>query len=801
MACFRVPDIFSYPVIQPATRLVEVARRSVSSVSEQSFASKLQQDSQQLSTQLAELRVALNNAQQLNFERQLTHSEDLIRELDHELVEIGRAGRAQQLKPIPGESAERASSSLMNAARQVSSTLAQLVSAATSDDHQHVGASAVDAAQSLRTFTRVSTKCAPREETLPWTNSLLLPARLSDSGRVFDRVREQSHQSQLTEATRSVTNSLRQVLSHLPENVHIDRAIETIRSVDHVREHRTPVELRQAASKLIEATSDLVVNMRAPQQAAAVDVFVKSYTDFHTAVREAIAVQQEPQQRQINETYLMKAREEAVNVLVRMGASASESSNVTHTQALTQSTHELTHTVNTLVENVSRESPWQRECDSALRQIASVRHHLEQALLPVNNDTYYESLDVVTEQSKRLGEGMTGIARHAKKSETQGVCESVHEAADAVCGLARAAAQSAYLIGVADSRSTPGRAAVIDVPQCGRSVTYVKQVCERIAQQNYSQQQLLGDGTEIAKHTSALANICRSASERTNNVTVKKQFINGARDLASSTANLITAIRQMDRQYTETSQRECTEAARSLHTVAEQFERFVDNPDFGPIPAKISPEGQQAQRPVLTSAKTMLDASSSMIETAKSLSDRPTDGQIWQRLAYNSKDVSESIKRLVSAIRDEAPGQGDLDRAIERLNQLIQQVDNASMAAVQQQLPRTTVTEQRVHQQILHGVQSLRNSVLPLQQAATGQAEQIGRCVREQMSTMDSLVQSCIQAASISPNERQQTALFDQCKTVVEAETQLMYACKDAAGNPKAVERASQRQRVCSASQ
>ncbi|KAK0407513.1 hypothetical protein QR680_019234 [Steinernema hermaphroditum] len=779
----------STQVIQPATRLVEVARRSVPSVTEQSVASKLQTDSQQLSTQLAELRVAINNAQQLSFERQLTHSEDLIRELDRELVEIGRAGQAGQLKPMPGESAERSSTSLMNACRQVSSTLAQLVSAATTDDRQHVGASAVDAAQSLRTFTTsVHEVCATRQDAP--VDKLVTAARsvVHDSGRVFDHVRERSVQQQLSDATRAVTTSLRQVVSYLPENVHIDRAIETIRSVDHIRERRSPVELRTAASKLIESTSDLVVNMRAPQQAAAVDVFVRSYTDFHTAVREAIAMQQEMQQRQINETYLVKAREEAVNVLVRMGASAAEQANVTHTQALTQSTHELTHTVNTIVENVSRESPWQRECDSALRQIASVRHHLEQALLPVNEDTYYESLDVVTEQSKRLGEGMTGIARHAKKSEVQGVCESVHEAAEAVCGLARAAAQSAYLVGVADARSMPGRAAVIDVPRFERSVTYVKQVCERIAQQDYNQQQLLGDGTEVAKHTSALANICRSASERTSNVTVKKQFINGARDLASSTANLITAIRQLDRHYSDTTQHECTEAAQTLHTVAEQFERFVDNPDFGPVPAKISPEGQQAQRPVLTSAKTMLDVSSSMIETAKALSDRPTDGQVWQRLAFNSKDVSESIKRLVSAIRDEAPGQTDLDRSIERLNQLIQQVDNASMAAVQQQLPRTTVTEQRVHQQILHGVQSLRDSVHPLHAAATGQAEQIGRCVREQMSTMDSLVQSCIQAASISPNERQQSALFDQCKTVVEAETQLMYACKDAAGNPKAVE-------------
>lgn len=52
----------------------------------------------------------------------------------------------------------------------------------------------------------------------------------------------------------------------------------------------------------------------------------------------------------------------------------------------------------------------------------------------------------------------------------------------------------------------------------------------------------------------------------------------------------------------------------------------------------------------------------------------PTDASIWQRIANNSSIVSESIKHLVAAIRDEAPGQADLDVAIHRLNQLIQEV-------------------------------------------------------------------------------------------------------------------------------
>lgn len=773
-------------VLRPATRLVEVARQTVASVPDQHVASHLQSTSQQLSTQLAELRVALNNAQQLNFDMQLQHSEDLIKELDNELLQIGRAAHSGQLTAVPGESAENATSKLMAAARQVGSTLTQMVSAASSGDRQHVGASAVDVAQSLRSFTStVHGVCATRKDTP--IDRFIVSARsvVHDSGRVFDRVRERASPKQLNDATKTVSISLRQCLSCLPDNQHVEKAINQIRTF-RVSETAPPVDLRSAASRLIEACSQLAVKLDASEQAAAVDVFVRSYTEFHTAVTQSIQQQPDALQRQQCMVYLENARDEAVNVVVRTHAASMDSANASVLQALSQSTRSLTESVNAIVENIGREAPWQRECDAALRQIQSIRHILERANLPVNSEGYYESLDSVTEQAKRLGEGMTGIARHAKSQDTHALCESVRAAANAVCGLAEGAAQSAYLVGVADAKSQPGRAAVIDTAKCDRSVQLVKQICERIQRSEYTQQQILDDATVVAKHTSTLANLCREASERTSNVNVKKQFINCARDVASSTASLITSVKQLDSSFTEKNQRECTEAALSLHTAADQLETFVDNPDFAAIPAKISPSGQEAQKPVLSSAKQMLDASCEMIMTAKQLAASPTDAPTWQRLADNSKVVSESIKRLVAAIREEAPGQADLDRAITTLRQMIAQIDRACIDACQDQLPRSSVTEQRVHQQILHACQSLYDRIEPLRDAAIGHSEGLGHTVREHMAAIEPLVQSCIQAASITYDTKAQSAMFDQCKTVVEAELQMIYACKDAGGNPKA---------------
>jgi talin len=149
--------------------------------------------------------------------------------------------------------------------------------------------------------------------------------------------------------------------------------------------------------------------------------------------------------------------------------------------------------------------------------------------------------------------------------------------------------------------------------------------------------------------------------------------------------------------------------------------------------------------------------------------------------------MSESIKRLLAAIREHAPGQADMETAIRRVQQLIAEVDRASMESMQNQRQESTthVTEQSIQQQIIHTSQALVDRTEPLRRAAVQESENIAHAVREQMAALEPLVHSCISAATMSHDSQQQSVLFDQCKTVTEAELQFLTACKDSAGNPK----------------
>ncbi|VDN22388.1 unnamed protein product [Cylicostephanus goldi] len=253
----------------------------------------------------------------------------------------------------------------------------------------------------------------------------------------------------------------------------------------------------------------------------------------------------------------------------------------------------------------------------------------------------------------------------------------------------------------------------------------------------------------------------------------------------------------------------CTVAAQTLRSATEQLESYVDNPDFAGMPARISPSGRDAQIPVLTSTRQMLDASCEMIRyslaaqnfarTAKHLAVAPMDAPTWQRLADNSKEVSESIKRMVSAIHAAAPGQAEMDRCIHQLEQkhltytpilqLIVDVERSSldMTGAQSQAS-SSATEKRIHQSILCTAQALAEKVDELRTAAVCKGEALPHCVEAHWETVQPLAASACEAAAIARDSRQQAELFDKCRTVVEAELQMMYACRDAAGNPKAVE-------------
>uniref|UniRef100_A0A914HYR3 Talin n=1 Tax=Globodera rostochiensis TaxID=31243 RepID=A0A914HYR3_GLORO len=785
-------------VVEPATRLVDVSRSSVSHVGDKHSAGLLLHNTQQLSVNVAELRTLLSNVQQLDFGPQLEHSEELIRSLDNQLQQLSQRIRHEQpLHPSPAtlDIQQQTTRAFRQQCRLLNSTIAQMVSATHSSESRQIGAAMLEMTQALSDFTDsvedVASTATTGESDFAGgeerAESLILNALsvVHNSGNVFGKVREQSTAQQLEEAARRVTESLRKTLASLPDNVIVDRAVDRLKSlnIQTARTSPTPspstADLHAIATTLTESANRLPTLLHSSAEQNA-----RGATQSKDSMGQSVGAK-----------LLGEAKESALFTLESLRVAQTDPNNASFSQSLSSSVRQFVSTISAVVElaEANGTSAWVRECEDAIQQIHSVRHLFDGATMtplnvPLNGNSYYESLAEVTNEARNLGDGMNGLAHYARRNDNEQLCLAVRQVANAVCGLAKNAAQSAYLIGVGDPQSEPGRAAIYDVVRCEQSLQSVKHLTEQICEGQGDKPQIINDTTMLASHASVLASICRDASEQSANVGVRSQFVHCAREITSVTATLITAVKQFDQSEKDADLAKCAEQSRKLHAAAENLCKFIDNPDFGALPARISAAGRRAQQPLVLSATKMLDASFDMITTAKSLDENPSDATTWQQIANSSSVVSESIKQLVAAIRDEAPGQSDLSNATNILMQLLQQVDDATIAAAREELPRADTSVDSTHQQILHSAQQIMNSIDPLKISAISHAEAIGRNVRQQIASIQTLVAASVQAASLSYDSRTQSNLFEQCKTVLEASLQMMYATKDSGGNPKAVE-------------
>ncbi|KAF6133346.1 talin 2 [Phyllostomus discolor] len=447
----------------------------------------------------------------------------------------------------------------------------------------------------------------------------------------------------------------------------------------------------------------------------------------------------------------------------------------------------VTESINQLITLCTQQAPGQKECDNALRELETVKGMLDNPNEPVSDLSYFDCIESVMENSKVLGESMAGISQNAKTGDLPAFGECVGVASKALCGLTEAAAQAAYLVGISDPNSQAGHQGLVDPIQFARANQAIQMACQNLVDPGSSPSQVLSAATIVAKHTSALCNACRIASSKTANPVAKRHFVQSAKEVANSTANLVKTIKALDGDFSEDNRNKCRIATAPLIEAVENLTAFASNPEFVSIPAQISSEGSQAQEPILVSAKTMLESSSYLIRTARSLAINPKDPPTWSVLAGHSHTVSDSIKSLITSIRDKAPGQRECDYSIDGINRCIRDIEQASLAAVSQSLAtRDDISVEALQEQLTSAVQEIGHLIDPIATAARGEAAQLGHKVTQLASYFEPLILAAVGVASKILDHQQQMTVLDQTKTLAESALQMLYAAKEGGGNPKA---------------
>ncbi|EEB19421.1 Talin-2, putative [Pediculus humanus corporis] len=797
--------------LQPGARVVQSALSVVPTVSDQASALQLSNSSQQLATSLNDLRSAVDKAKEVcgGYDGEAFNSaSQLIRSLKTELDAFYKAAMRNELHPLPGETAADAALNLGTASKNVRSAMSQLQTAAAQQNDNYTGLAAQETASSLKDLTMAVRGVASTTKDRQLQTKVIQSADnvMNKSLTLIEEAKatlisgEEANNRELMSISKDVSAALNQCVSCLPgqkdvdeviDNIHDAAQVLTMNEFPHTNKSYGELqqELNSAAVNLNDASTEVVTSVRSSSKLAeSSKTFGNAFNDLMGVSMEMAGQTKDTDIRSQMVVSLKNVSLVSSKLLTTAKTVASNPSAPNAKNQLTSAARAVTDSINYLVDVCVSAAPGQKECDNAIRNIQSMRPLLDNTNEPVNDCTYFECLDTVMAKSKSLGDGMTGIANHAKKSEYEQFGEAVKGVSSSICGLIEAAAQSAYLIGVSDPSSTAARPGLLDQAQLARASQAIQTACQDLSNPTSNHEQVLSAAAVIAKHTSGLCNAFRLASTKTTNPVAKRHFVQSAKEVANSTANLVKEIKNLDQDYSEINRQNTSRATKPLLEAVDNLCTFASSSEFASSPAKISAAARSAQEPITSAGHAIIDGSCSMVTAAKSLAVSPRDPPTWQLLANHSKSVSDSIKKLVSSIRNKAPGQKECDDAIEILTGLMRELDEATLAGVRQSLqPHRENTLQGFTDQVQTSVNEISEKLNPLKIAAKSQAENVGHTVTQFIQYFVPLVKNSIGAASNIIHSQQQMLLLEQTKTLTESAIQLICAAKEGGGNPKAL--------------
>uniref|UniRef100_A0A2K6N5N0 Talin 2 n=1 Tax=Rhinopithecus bieti TaxID=61621 RepID=A0A2K6N5N0_RHIBE len=800
--------ISSQNFLQPGSKMVSSAKAAVPTVSDQAAAMQLSQCAKNLATSLAELRTASQKAHEACGPMEIDSALNTVQTLKNELQDAKMAAVESQLKPLPGETLEKCAQDLGSTSKAVGSSMAQLLTCAAQGNEHYTGVAARETAQALKTLAQAARGVAASTTDPAAAHAMLDSARdvMEGSAMLIQEAKQAliapgdaESQQRLAQVAKAVSHSLNNCVNCLPGQKDVDVALKSIGEsskkllVDSLPPSTKPFqeaqsELNQAAADLNQSAGEVVHATRGQsgELAAASGKFSDDFDEFLDAGIE-MAGQAQTKEDQIQVIGNLKNISMASSKLLLAAKSLSVDPGAPNAKnLLAAAARAVTESINQLITLCTQQAPGQKECDNALRELETVKGMLDNPNEPVSDLSYFDCIESVMENSKVLGESMAGISQNAKTGDLPAFGECVGIASKALCGLTEAAAQAAYLVGISDPNSQAGHQGLVDPIQFARANQAIQMACQNLVDPGSSPSQVLSAATIVAKHTSALCNACRIASSKTANPVAKRHFVQSAKEVANSTANLVKTIKALDGDFSEDNRSKCRMATAPLIEAVENLTAFASNPEFVSIPAQISSEGSQAQEPILVSAKTMLESSSYLIRTARSLAINPKDPPTWSVLAGHSHTVSDSIKSLITSIRDKAPGQRECDYSIDGINRCIRDIEQASLAAVSQSLAtRDDISVEALQEQLTSVVQEIGHLIDPIATAARGEAAQLGHKVTQLASYFEPLILAAVGVASKILDHQQQMTVLDQTKTLAESALQMLYAAKEGGGNPK----------------
>ena len=283
----------------------------------------------------------------------------------------------------------------------------------------------------------------------------------------------------------------------------------------------------------------------------------------------------------------------------------------------------------------------------------------------------------------------------------------------------------------------------------------------------------------VSRHGSILVDLCKHSAVTTAKPANKEELLAIGQGIGNACAKL-------EKELETPPHLKIQNVAKDVLDALDKFMKHFNSQKVVTQPAKIGEEGLDAAKDIVKYGGEIVDRSSSMITSVKSLVVNPKDPPTWQTLANTSKEVSDSIKHLIAEIENKAPGQTECEEAMETLTMSSRELNNASLAAQHKNLERRQDKNiQQFTEQIEIAAGQIKDRLPALKLASKIQAEKLGHSVTSLISYFEPLSTNSINFAKNMVSSKQQIMLLDKTKASIWAATDLLNSTKACGGNYK----------------
>ncbi|THD23639.1 Talin-1 [Fasciola hepatica] len=416
--------------------------------------------------------------------------------------------------------------------------------------------------------------------------------------------------------------------------------------------------------------------------------------------------------------------------------------------------------------------------------------------LPVNNDTYSDCLEHVTNIDQEMKTFTDAIPQAAVKRDAQKFTDAVKAVAQATCYLLQVTNQAAYLISASHPASKPGHASLLaksdqltslhdHIAAVRKGVSELGCTAPSFAPDGLLSLEIMNISNNVVQHATQLCQSTRPLLAECKNSSEKKAMAESLERVAraaSSVSNIVHSVKSAPAS-------ESAATFSHLKTKVNQLEEAVDQyADIllraaGGSPSQVAEEALVLQAPLLGSSQAVVRQSSQLLTHSQQLitTDKVAYASASDQYSHSQQALSTSITQLRDLLSQMKPGVDACQRLRDVVETLQTEIDDTLLTLTPQRKSTTTALIANANR-IESSLALMRSCVHQIGEQTVqavdnweqGHWELMAHNVQDVSTYLPNLVKESTRCAVSLSQASEQTALLSLTRTILEAEQQVI---------------------------